>query len=75
MSLVLRVFFILLEIMDCCGDQHCWMPESILVRNGETTVDIAPTLVNNNDQYACLRTRQDSLRVIFSTDSYPKKYY
>jgi hypothetical protein len=73
--LLLHVFFFWLEIMEegrgCCGDQQCWMPESILVPNGETTVDIAPTLVDNNDQYACLRTRQDSLRVIFSTDSYP----
>jgi hypothetical protein len=54
-----------------CGVQHCWMPESILVRNGETVVDIAPTLVDNNDKYACLRPRQDSLRIIFATDSYP----
>ena len=54
-----------------CGDQHCWMPESILVPNGGETVDIAPTLVDNNDPYGCLRTRQDSLRIIFSKDSYP----
>jgi hypothetical protein len=59
------------EERGCCGDRHCWMPESILVPNGETTVDIAPTLVDNSDQYSCLRPRQDSLRVIFSTGSYP----
>jgi hypothetical protein len=59
------------EERGCCGDRHCWMPESILVPNGETMVDIAPTLVENPDQYSSLRPRQDSLRIIFSTDSYP----
>ena len=55
----------------CCGDRHCWMPEAILVPNGESTIDIAPTLVDNHDKYASLRTRQESLRVLFSTDRYP----
>ena len=49
----------------CCGDRHCWMPEAILVPNGESTIDIAPTLVDNHDKYASLRTRQESLRVFF----------
>jgi hypothetical protein len=59
------------EERGCCGDRHCWMPEAILVPNGESTIDIAPTLVDKHDKYASLRTRQESLRVLFSTDRYP----
>ena len=56
----------------CCGAQHeGWMPEPLLVPNGETTIDIAPTLADKNDPYSSLRKQQDSLRVVFSADIYP----
>jgi hypothetical protein len=56
----------------CCdGNQRNWMPESILVPNGETTEDIAPALVDRNDPFADLRRSQPSLRVIFSKSVYP----
>jgi hypothetical protein len=55
----------------CPGQQHCWMPESISVPNGEEMVNITPALVDKNDEYACLRKQQESLRVIFSNVMYP----
>jgi hypothetical protein len=55
----------------CYGGQQCWLSESILVCNGETKINIAPALVDKNDQYASIRRGQASLRVIFSTTVYP----
>jgi len=55
----------------CCDGQQCWLSESIIVSNGEATIDIAPALVDKNDQYASIRRGQASLRVVFSTTVYP----
>jgi hypothetical protein len=55
----------------CCDGQQCWLSESIMVSNGEATIDIAPALVDKNDKYASIRRGQASLRVVFSTTVYP----
>jgi hypothetical protein len=62
----------------CCDGQQCWLSESIMVsngdasidiapalvdKNGDATIDIPPALVDKNDEYASIvRRGQASLR-------------
>jgi hypothetical protein len=45
----------------CCDGQQCWLSESIMVSNGEVTIDIAPALVDKNDKYASRDRRVSAL--------------